>query len=76
MVWKVDNDDKIEPPIQTKNFLSWGANTLTFIVDGAKAVTSLLNLSGMPGNMVVPPLMTMLLYKSFLISTSHFKIDW
>jgi hypothetical protein len=30
----------------------------------------------MPGNMVVPPLMTMLLYKSFLISTSHFKIDW
>jgi hypothetical protein len=75
MVWKVDNDDKIDPPIQTKNFLSCGANTLTFIVDGAKAVTYLLSLSGIPGNMVVPPLITILLYKSFLISTSHLRID-
>jgi hypothetical protein len=75
MVWKVDNDDKIEPPIQTRNFLSCGATTLTFIVDGARAVTYLLNLSGMPGYIVVPPLITILLYKSFLISTSHFKMD-
>lgn len=76
MVWKVDRDDKIDPPIQTKNFLSWGATTLTFMVEGAKAVTYLLNLSGMPGNIVVPPLMTMLLYKSFLMSTSHLRMDW
>lgn len=75
IVWKVDKDDRIDPPIQTKNFLSWGATTLTFIVEGAKDVTYLLNLSGIPGNIVVPPLITMLLYKSFLISTSHFKID-
>ena len=26
--------------------------------------------------MVEPPVNTMLLYKSFLISTSHFIIDW
>jgi hypothetical protein len=57
----VDNEDKIEPPIQTKNFLSWGATTFTFIVDGANPVTYLLNLSGIPGNMVVPPLITILL---------------
>lgn len=76
IVWNVDNDDKIDPPIQTKNFLSCGATTLTFIVEGAKAVTYLLNLYGMPGNIVVPPLITMLLYKSFLISTSHLRIDW
>lgn len=61
IVWNVDKDDKIEPPIQTKNFLYWGATTFTFIVDGAKAVTSLLSLSGMLGNIVVPPLITMLL---------------
>jgi hypothetical protein len=60
MVWKVDNEDKIEPPIQTKNFLSCGAKTLIFMVEGARAVTYLLSLSGIPGNIVVPPLMTML----------------
>ena len=76
IVWKVEREDKIEPPIHTKNFLSEGAKTLIFIVDGAKAVTSLLNLSGIPGNIVVPPLITMLEYKSFLTSTSHFMMDW
>jgi len=76
MVWKVDKDDKIDPPIQTENFLSAGAMTLIFIVDGAKATTSLLTLSEIPSNIVVPPDMTMLLYNSFLTSTSHFMIDW
>lgn len=60
IVWNVESDDKIEPPIQTKNFLSLGAKTLIFIVDGASAVTYLLSLSGIPGNIVVPPLITML----------------
>ena len=58
MVWKVDRDDKIEPPIQTKNFLSCGATTLIFMLVGAMAVNSLVSLSLMPGNMVVPPLIT------------------
>jgi len=31
----VDNDDKIDPPIHTENFLSGGATTLIFIVAGA-----------------------------------------
>ena len=48
---------------------------MTFMVDGALAVTYLLNLSAMPGNMVVPPLITMLLYRSFLMSISHFMIE-
>ena len=61
IVWKVDKELRIEPPIQTKNFLSAGATTLIFIVEGAKAVTYLLSLSGIPGNIVVPPLITMLL---------------
>ena len=44
MAWKVDRELKIEPPIQTKNFLSAGATTLIFIVDGASCVTYLFNL--------------------------------
>jgi len=75
MVWKVANEDKIEPPIQTENFLSAGATTLIFIVDGARATISLFNLSWIPSNMVVPPDITMLLYNSFLTSKSQAIID-
>lgn len=71
----MDNDDNIEPPIHTENFLSGGATTLTFIEDGANVVSSLLNLSGIPGNIVVPPDITILEYKSFLTSISDFIID-
>lgn len=31
MVWKVDRLLNIDPPIQTENFLSGGANILTFM---------------------------------------------
>jgi hypothetical protein len=61
MFWKVESELRIEPPIQTKNFLSAGATTFIFIVEGASAVTYLLSLSGIPGYIVVPPLMTILL---------------
>lgn len=54
------NDAKIDPPIHTKNLLYCGARTLTFIVEGARAVTYLLNLSGILGNIVVPPLIIIL----------------
>ena len=74
--WKVDNEARIEPPIHTEYFLSGGATTLIFIVDGARAVSSLVILSAIPGYMVVPPDMTMLAYKSLLISMSHFMIVW
>merc|ERR1712151_686394 len=53
--WKVLNEDKMEPPIQTEYFRSGGATTLIFIVDGAKAVSSFVMRSPMPKNMVVPP---------------------
>merc|ERR1719439_353576 len=66
----------MEPPIQTEYFRSGGATTLIFMVDGARAVSSLVMRSPMPVNMVVPPDRTTFAYKSLRISTSHFMIDW
>merc|ERR1719203_94541 len=74
--WKVLKEDRIEPPIQTEYLRSGGATTLIFMVDGARAVSSLVILSPMPANMVVPPDSTTFAYKSLRISTSHFMIDW
>merc|ERR1711881_511570 len=53
--WKVDRDDKIDPPIQTEYLRSGGATTLIFIVEGARVVSSLVMRSPMPANIVVPP---------------------
>ena len=53
--WNVDRDARMEPPIQTLYLRSGGATTLTFMLDGARAVISLFMRSAMPGNMVVPP---------------------
>merc|ERR1719172_322435 len=74
--WKVLSDDRIEPPIQTEYLRSGGAMTLIFIVDGARAVSSLVIRSPMPWNIVVPPERTTFAYKSLRMSTSHFMIDW
>merc|ERR1719213_645370 len=74
--WKDDKEERMEPPIHTEYFLSGGATTLIFMVEGASAVSSLVMRSPMPANMVVPPDNTTFAYKSFLISTSHFMIDW
>ena len=75
MFWNVDNDDKIDPPIHTKNFLYSGAWILTFTVAGASETNSLLSLSAIPGNIVVPPLNTMLEKSYFLTSTSQVTIE-
>merc|ERR1719461_1456908 len=48
---------------------------LIFMVVGAKAVISFCILSAMPGYMVVPPDSTVLTYRSFLMSTSHFMME-
>merc|ERR1719213_1617202 len=74
--WKILSDERIEPPIHTEYLRSGGATTLIFIVEGANAVSSFVMRSPMPGNIVVPPDITTLAYKSFRISTSHFIIDW
>merc|ERR1719253_1717584 len=50
--------------------------TLIFIVDGAKAVNSLVMRSPIPGNIVVPPDSTTFAYKSLRMSTSHFIMVW
>merc|ERR1712125_175611 len=74
--WNVLSEDKMEPPIHTEYLRSGGATTLIFMVDGAKAVSSLVMRSPMPANIVVPPDKTTLLYRSLRISTSHFMMDW
>merc|ERR1719412_3564929 len=73
--WKVEREARMEPPIQTEYFLSGGAIILIFIVLGARAVISFCIRSAMPGYMVVPPDKTVLAYRSFLISTSHFMME-
>merc|ERR1712124_12464 len=70
------SEDRMEPPIHTEYLRSGGATTLIFIVDGARAVSSLVMRSPMPWNIVVPPESTTLAYRSLRISTSHFMIDW
>merc|ERR1711868_285503 len=40
------------------------------------AAISFCRRSWRPGYMVVPPLSTMLLYRSFPMSTSHFMMEW
>merc|ERR1719155_297744 len=74
--WKVLNEERMEPPIHTEYLRSGGATTLIFIVDGARAVSSLVIRSPMPANIVVPPERTTFAYRSFRISTSHFMMDW
>merc|ERR1712224_256177 len=74
--WKVLKDERMEPPIQTEYFRSGGATTLIFMVEGARAVSSLVMRSPIPVNIVVPPESTTLPYKSFRMSTSHFIMDW
>merc|ERR1719248_419394 len=73
--WKVESDERIEPPIQTEYLRSGGAMILTFIEAGARAVISLDMRSAMPAYMVVPPESTMLAYRSLRMSTSHFMIE-
>merc|ERR1719240_818858 len=51
----------MDPPIQTEYLRSGGATTLIFMVEGAKAVSSLVMRSPMPANIVVPPESTTLL---------------
>merc|ERR1719159_1663933 len=75
MAWKVEREARMDPPIQTEYFLSGGAMTLTFMLVGARATISLVILSAIPGNMVVPPDSTVLAYRSLRMSTSHFMMQ-
>merc|ERR1719473_149229 len=73
--WKVESDERMEPPIHTLYLRSGGAMILTFIEAGASAVISLDMRSAMPAYIVVPPESTMLAYKSLRMSTSHFMTE-
>merc|ERR1711874_954006 len=46
--WKVESDERIEPPIHTEYLRSGGAMILTFIEAGASAVSSFERRSAMP----------------------------
>lgn len=48
IVWKVDRDDKMEPPIHTEYLRSGGAIILILIVDGANDVISFCMRSAIP----------------------------
>merc|ERR1719474_20647 len=48
--WKVESEERMEPPIQTEYFLSGGATIFTLIEAGAKAVISLVRRTSMLGN--------------------------
>ena len=65
----------MEPPIQTEYLRSGGAMILIFMVLGANAVISFCIRSAIPGNIVEPPDMTLLAYKSLRMSMSHFMIE-
>merc|ERR1711907_626361 len=73
--WKVESDERIEPPIHTEYLRSGGAMILTFIDAGASAVISFDMRSAMPAYIVVPPESTTLAYRSLRMSTSHFMIE-
>merc|ERR1719189_247647 len=73
--WKVEREAKMDPPFHTEYFLSGGAMILIFMVGGAKAVISFCMRSAIPAYMVVPPDITTLAYRSFLMSTSHFMME-
>ena len=48
--WNDDRDARIDPPIQTEYFLSAGAITLVFMVEGTILSNSFFILSAIPGN--------------------------
>merc|ERR1711988_247490 len=73
--WKVESDERMEPPIQTEYLRSGGAMIFTFIEAGASAVISFDMRSAMPLYIVVPPESTTFAYRSLRMSTSHFMIE-
>merc|ERR1712025_1314668 len=62
----------MEPPIHTEYLRSGGDTIFTLIEAGASAVISLVRRASILGNIVVPPLSTVFVYRSRRISTSHF----
>merc|ERR1711972_936515 len=72
--WKVLSEERIEPPIHTEYFRSGGATTLIFIVDGARAVSSLVMRSPIPLNIVEPPVMMLPSGGSYVFSLSELSL--
>lgn len=73
--WKVDSEDRIDPPIHTEYLRSSADTTFTFIAAGTIFTSSFPSRSDSPGYMVVPPLSTMFSYRLLLMSTSDSMIE-
>ena len=58
MAVKVASELRIDPPIHAKNLLSLGPTTFSFVPAGTSPCSYFDSLSGVPGNIVVPPLRT------------------
>merc|ERR1711872_638875 len=70
---KIDDVDvERNGKISFSEFVALMRETITDIHDEKRLQDSFCILSAIPGYMVVPPDMTVLAYRSFLISTSHF----
>ena len=72
---KVDMEGKMEPPILARYSHSGGAMTLTFIVVRARAEISFCSRSAKPGNIVLPPVRSMLGYMWPLLSMGQLMME-
>lgn len=68
------HQSRMKHPVLTEYLHSGGMMILTFIVLKVRAVISCM-LSNMPEYMLVPSDSTVLAYKSFQMSTSHFMME-
>merc|ERR1719153_850608 len=75
MVWKVEREARMEPPIHTEYLRSGGAMILILMVEGARQVISFCMRSAIPGYMVVPPERTLLAKRSLRMSMSHLMME-
>merc|ERR1712117_809454 len=71
-----EREATIDPPIQAEYLRSGGTTTSIFVSEGAMAVSSLVIRSPIPSNLVFPPLMTTLAYRSSRMFISHLAMDW
>ena len=73
---KVDKALRIDPPIHAECIPVSEAKTLTSVLPNASADISFYILALIPGYIVLPPAKTMLRYSWYLMSKSHFIIEW
>ena len=79
--WNVLREDKVDPPIHTEYFHSGGATTMSFIVNEANEVNSLIMRSPAPWNMDAAVLrrstsLFVVSWKEVSLASSPMKLGW